>query len=216
MHKFQGVAPQTNDGRFFTPLFLVSYWHHLLPASDAATMISLELWRARIGSFNNKRCFRRSLSSLSSTSLASSSSNCRQNLSRDDLASSSIAQTSSSYSSLLVTVTPDEQLTTGHHLDHHAVSSSSNFLFSSTSNSSQDTFSSRTSSSSFWSSSSSFPCYQFFLHRSLLRDAVITLLIAIISQLLMIAGDIETNPGPKREGKNALTTCMFWLSIIIM
>ena len=187
--------------------FLVLHWHRLPRVSDAATMISLELWRARIGTFNYKRCSGAgcALSSLSSTSLASSSSsaNCRQNLSQEEPASSSLAQTSSSCSFFLVT--PDEQLTTGRHLDHHAVSSSSDFLFSSTSSSSsQDTFSSRTSSSSFWSISSYFfPCDQFFLHRSLFREAVITLLIAIISQLLMIAGDIETNPGPKHGGENA-------------
>ena len=165
-------------------------------------MISLELWRARIGTFNNKRCPGAGCarSSLSSTSLASSSANCRPNLSQEEPASSSLAQTSSSYSFFLVT--PDEQLSTGRHFDHYSVSSSSSFLFASTSSSSsQDAFSSSTSSSSFWFSSSSFPCDQFFLHRSLLRDAVITLLIAVISQLLMIAGDIETNPGPKHRGE---------------
>ena len=169
------------------------------PVSDAATMISVDLWRARIGTFNNKRCSGCSLSSLLSSSLASSA-NCRQN-SQEEPHSSSIAQTSSSYSSFLVT--PDEQLTTGRHLDHHAVSSSSNFSLSSTLSSSQDAFSSRASSSSLWSSSSFFSCDQFFMQCYLLRDAVIILLIAIASQLLMIAGDIESNPGPKHGGENA-------------
>ena len=165
-------------------------------------MISVELWRARIGTFNNKRCSAGCAlySLLLSTSLPSSA-NCRQYFSQEKPASrSDITQISSSYSSLLVTA--DNQLTSRHL--HHAVSISDFSLHvSSASSSSQETFSSRTSSSSFWSSySSSFPCDQFFLHRdSLLKESVITLLIAIISQLLMIAGDIETNPGPKHRGE---------------
>ena len=56
--------------------------------------------------------------------------------------------------------------------------------------------------------SSSFLSFSFFSGNlfywclSLLAAVFITLLIAIISQLLMIAGDIETNPGPKHGGKN--------------
>ena len=39
----------------------------------------------------------------------------------------------------------------------------------------------------------------FSLRRSLLRDTLIILLIAITSQQLIISGDIETNPGPTRK-----------------
>lgn len=37
-----------------------------------------------------------------------------------------------------------------------------------------------------------------------LAAVFITLLIAIISQLLLIAGDIESNPGPKHEGETVI------------
>ena len=40
------------------------------------------------------------------------------------------------------------------------------------------------------------------MRHSLLREVLVILLIAIISQQLIISGDIETNPGPKRGGKN--------------
>ena len=157
-------------------------------------MISLELWRARIGMFNNKCCSRCSLSSLLSSSFVSSSANCRHrgNLLQDKPPSSSEAQIAFCSS---LPVTPDEQRETDRQLGDVSISLSSSC-------SSQDAFCSQTLSSSFRSSSSSyFPCDQMLPHRSLLRDAVITLLIAIISQLLMIAGDIETNPGPKHGGE---------------
>ena len=38
-----------------------------------------------------------------------------------------------------------------------------------------------------------------YLPGDLLRDAVVMLLIAIVSQLLILSGDIETNPGPIGE-----------------
>ena len=165
-------------------------------------MISLELWRARIGTFNNKRC---SGCSLSSSSLASS--HCRRHThhgggstdaSREE--PSSVALTSPSSSTLATKEQSQEFSST----DHHPTSSST-----SASRTAQLTLScsyggsSMASSFSFTSksSSSSSPSFR-DLHRSLLRDAVVTLLIAIISQLLMIAGDIETNPGPKHGGEN--------------
>ena len=40
------------------------------------------------------------------------------------------------------------------------------------------------------------------MRHSLLREVLVILLIAIFSQQLIISGDIETNPGPKRTGKN--------------
>ena len=60
------------------------------------------------------------------------------------------------------------------------------------------------------SSKYSYSCfsYSFFSGKlfywclSLLAVVFLTLLIAIISQLLMIAGDIESNPGPKRGSEN--------------
>ena len=64
----------------------------------------------------------------------------------------------------------------------------------------------------FDSSKSSSSCFSFsfcsgnlfYQCLSLLAAVFITLLIAIISQLLMIAGDIESNPGPKHGGENII------------
>ena len=177
-------------------------------------MISVELWRARIGTFNNKRC---SGCSLSSSLL---SSHCRRqthhgggstDASREE--PSSVALTSPS-SNTLATKEQSQEFSS---IDHHSKS-----IFSSTSASQPrsqlalccsygSSFSSTSKSSSYSSPS---PCD---LCHSLLREAVITLLIAIISQLLMIAGDIETNPGPKHGGENEqacrVVFCLqIWLS----
>ena len=62
------------------------------------------------------------------------------------------------------------------------------------------------------SSNFSSSCFSFsFLSSNLLywclfplAAVFITLLIAIISQLLLIAGDIETNPGPKHGGETVI------------
>ena len=62
--------------------------------------------------------------------------------------------------------------------------------------------SSKSSSSCF--SFSFFSGNLFYWCLSLLAAVFITLLIAIISQLLMIAGDIESNPGPKHGGENVI------------
>ena len=168
-------------------------------------MISVELWRARIGTFNNKRCSDCSLSSLSSSSFASS--HCHQthhgggstNVSREE--PSPVALTSPSSNTLATKEQSQEFSST----DHHSTSSSTSPSQSRTAQLTLSTSCSYGSSfmaSSFSSTSSSSSPSPCDFHRSLLRDAVITLLIAIISQLLMIAGDIETNPGPKHEGEN--------------
>ena len=165
----------------------------------AVIMISLELWRARIGTFNNKRCSGRSLSSLSSSSLPSSH-RCRRHTGSTNVSQEepSIALASPSSSSLAIKEELQEFST-----DHHSVLTTSSTL----SCSSQCCDSGSFTASSLQSSSSFFPTSgTCSLHRSLLRDAVIALLIAVISQLLMIAGDIETNPGPKHGGENELVT----------
>ena len=178
--------------------------------SASAVMISVELWRARIGTFNNKRCSDCSLSSLSSSSFASS--HCHRqthhgcgstsNVSREE--PSPVALTSPSSNTLATKEQSQEFSST----DHHSTSSSTSpsqsrtaqlTLSTSCSYGSSFMASSFSSTSKSSSSSSLSPCD---FQRSLLRDAVITLLIAIISQLLMIAGDIETNPGPKHGGEN--------------
>ena len=166
-------------------------------------MISVELWRARIGTFNNKRC---SGCSLSSSSLASS--RCRRltdhgggSTDASQEKPSSVALASLSSNTLVATKEQSQEFSS---TDHHSESTSSSTC--APQSRSQLTLScsygsSFMASSTSKSSSSSFPS-PCDLHRSLLRDAVITLLIAIISQLLMIAGDIETNPGPKQRGEN--------------
>ena len=162
-------------------------------------MISVELWRARIGTFNNKRCSGRSLSSLSSSSLASSQCRRRHRGSTDvsQEEPASIAHTSLSSSSLAI----KEQSQEFSSIDYHSVLTTSSSQLTLSCSSQSCGGSGFFTASSFSQSSSSFFPISGSLHRSLLRDAVITLLIAIISQLLMIAGDIESNPGPKHGGE---------------
>ena len=159
-------------------------------------MISIELWRARIGAFNNKRS--RSRCSLSSTYFPIyvffhwTRHRCR-NVSREELSEfqahiSPFASPPSSSLSAEERSPAIETVVTKSSGDHIGE------LLSSSSSS---------SSSLFLSSSFDVPC---FLHRSLLRDAFIMLVIAIISQLLIMAGDVETNPGPKHRGE----TIVWW------
>ena len=177
-------------------------------------MISVELWRARIGTFNNKHCFGRS---LSSSPLASSAHSHRQthhgggstDFSREE--PSSVALTSPSSNTLATKEQSQELSSTDYHSE--SISSSTSASQHRSQSRSQLTlccsYGSSFSSTS-KSSSSSSPSSRDF-HRSLLRDAVITLLIAIISQLLMMAGDIETNPGPKHGGENESACCVVFL-----
>ena len=173
-------------------------------------MISVELWRARIGTFSKERCSGRS---LSSSPLASSHSHRQTHhgggstdASREE--PSSVALTSPSSNTLPTKEQSQEFSST----DHYSECISSQGLTSAPQSRSQLTLCcscgcSFMASSSSKSSSSSFPSSRNF-HRSLVRDAVITLLIAVISQLLMIAGDIEINPGPKHGGENEPACCV--------
>ena len=162
-------------------------------------MISVELWRARIGTFNNKRC---SGCSLSSSSLTFS--RCRRqtdhgggstDASREE--PSFVVALASLSSNTLATKEQSQEFSS---TDHHSESISSST--SASQSRSLLTLPCCSYGTSFSKSSSSSSPSSRDLHRSLLRDAVITLLIAIISQLLMIAGDIESNPGPKHGGEN--------------
>ena len=149
-------------------------------------MISVELWRARIGTFNNKRC---SGCRLSSSSL-SGSSHCHRQTHHGGGGSTDASREPTKEQS-------QEFSSTDHHSE--CISSSTCAPQSRSQLTLCCSYGSSFSSTSKSSSSSSpSPCD---LHRSLLRDAVIALLIAVISQLLMIAGDIETNPGPKHGGE---------------
>ena len=192
-------------------VLVVVVWIRVCLQSAAVVMISVELWRARIGTFNNKCC---SDCSLSSSSLVSS--HCHRHthhgggstdVSREE--PSSTAHTSP-YSNTLATKEQSQEFSS---TDHHSTSSSTCTsqprtaqLTLSCSYGSSFIASSFSSTSKFSSSSS--PSSR-DLCRSLLRDAVVTLLIAIISQLLTMAGDIETNPGPKHGGENEPTCCNY-------
>ena len=173
-------------------------------------MISVELWRARIGTFNNKRCS----DCCSLSSLSPISSQCRRHRGSTDISQeepaepTSMALTSSFSSSLLATKGQSQASSS---TDHHysVLTTSSSQLSCSSQSCDSGSFS---VPSALGSSSSFFPTSGSLL-RSLLRDAVITLLIAIISQLLMVAGDIETNPGPKYGGEVYTCTCCVSVSV---
>ena len=143
-------------------------------------MIPIDLWRARIGLFNCKRCSSIFLSSLFSPSPCFSFH--RPSRKRHK-------------------VVTEDSPTENDHTSHPSSTLASNSLnlpgdpdLSATATSSS-TASITTTSSSSWSGS------LFSLRRSLLRDVLIILLIAIISQqLIVLSGDIETNPGPKHGG----------------
>ena len=148
-------------------------------------MIPIDLWRARIGLFNCKRCSSSFLSSLFSPSPCFSfhrPSRKRHKVVTED---SSIANS------------PTENDHTSHPstLTSNSLNLPGDPDFSTTAASPPTASITTTSSSSSWSGSLS------SLRRSLLRDVLIILLIAIISQqLIVLSGDIETNPGPKHGG----------------
>ena len=47
-------------------------------------------------------------------------------------------------------------------------------------------------------------------------DVLIILLITIISQHLLMSGDIETNPGPRRGGEYTHVLAVIWLSCVAL
>ena len=151
-------------------------------------MISIEQWRACIGTFNCKRGYSGFLSSLfSSSSYYYYQPRKRRNASRE---LSSTADTSLSANSL----SPDHEKQSATLLQANTVTLKRSF----------PTITNVTKISSS-SSSSSLSGGLLSLRSSLLREVFVillmVLLIAIIFQQLIISGDIETNPGPKREGE---------------
>ena len=168
-------------------------------------MISVELWRARIGLFNSKhysgflsslfssyvpfkfhRRRKRNTQEKTSTASQSSPQLAASNSSTDpspavtqESLSTSTSQSPSSASNSNSITSPDEPsalVSSLHMLQQFLLSS---FTFS-------------------WTSllPTSFP--RGLLSGCLLREALVrlVLLIAIISQVLIISGDVETNPGP--------------------
>ena len=157
-------------------------------------MIPIQQWRARIGLFNAKCCCGGPRSSRSTPSSCSSS----------------LFELLQSHS-LTIRDSPPGPSTHKHvpSSDHDHDSalagfSSENSVSSSTSESHKQSaiahtgkqFSARLRSRTVHSLLSSLPTDRLYLPSDLLRDAVVMLLIAIISQLLVLSGDIEKNPGP--------------------
>ena len=180
-------------------------------------MISVELWRAstRIGAFNSKRCSSRSGSFFSNSSFFHCCTN-KDVQSRDDTTwptaqkrPDSAAVSTVALSSLVCSSSePGEKHTaTNFSAEHGFLSGISIKQLHSPSHftrSYSSSFSSSSSSSSSFSSSSDRSHDDVFqYHSPHLGDVLIILLtvIAVISQLLIISGDIETNPGPVRGGE---------------
>ena len=159
-------------------------------------MIPIDLWRARIGLFNCKCCS----SFLSSLFSPSPCFSCHHRPPRErhkvvaeesSIANSPTENDHTSHPSNLASNSLKEQTTS---LKRQLPSTSFVTVASSPTRSTSITTTSSSSSSSLSVSLSS-------LRRSLLRDVLIILLIAIISQqLIVLSGDIETNPGPKHGG----------------
>ena len=168
-------------------------------------MISVELWRARIEGFNRKGC------SSGSSPVNSLFFHCCTNKdvqSQEDDSTSPTAQTERPYSAVASTVALSSRLYRISEPEKHTannVSAELGFLsaISIKQLHSPSHFSLSYSSSSSPSSSDLSRDNVFQYHSSQLRDVLIILLtvIAVISQLLIISGDIETNPGPVRGGE---------------
>ena len=160
-------------------------------------MISIQLWRARIGLFNAKR-HSGPRSSFSSGSPAKGS----------PLGSSSLVLLHEKSSIPPTAHSPICDTSPGPSTDHECALSDSLSSSSTVSISPQtrdkhkqsavytsSKFSARLSSKTVHSLLSSMTD-ELYLPNDLLKDALVMLLVAIISQLLVLSGDIETNPGP--------------------
>ena len=163
--------------------------------SPILDMISIEQWRARIGTFNCKRGYSGFLSSLfSSSTYYYYQPRKRRNASRDHFFTADTSlqaeRLSPSAPSGGYTVSSNSTTCTSTPITTNCKTSAPCITTVTTSFSTP-------SSCSFYSSSGGL----FSLRRSLFRDILIILLIAIVSQELIISGDIETNPGPKHGGK---------------
>ena len=192
-------------------------------------MISTALWRARIGSYNNKRSrYSGFLSSLfsSSSSYYYHHPRKRRNLSQehsDPTASSALTRYIRANSSLLMDSSSVEKrsLDTSEKVssDCFATTSVTSIPSSSAGISGHQTLLPPGSSSS--STSSTTATFSSFLFTSLfsmcchcvLREVLINVLIAIIFQLLIISGDIETNPGPSKRGGKKCTFYQHFTSL---
>ena len=167
-------------------------------------MISIDLWRARIGLFNNKRP--RGRSGFRSSFFFASFHNCHRKNVRTQDSTYTVDSFSSSSSSVLVA---EERPTTDDRSSHHTCTSTVSF-------DSQRNHSSSSTAATTSSFSSTAGGGLFSLRRSLLGDVLIILLIAIISQQLIMSGDIETNPGPRLGGEYTHVLVVIWLSCVAL
>ena len=157
-------------------------------------MIPIQLWRARIGLFNAKCCCGGPRSSFSSISTPSSCSSSLFELLQSH--SLTIRDSPTGPSTHKQVPSSDDN---GHDCALAGFSSENSSSTSHKQSAIAHTgkqFSSRLRSRAVHSLLSSLPTDRLYLPSDLLRDAVVMLLIAIISQLLVLSGDIEKNPGP--------------------
>ena len=146
-------------------------------------MISIEQWRARIGLFNCKRVRTGTPSSFISVS---------------PIFSFLILISSQEHSPSTPTGTNERPLSTSDSLT--CTSSTGQAVFKQTHEAVCTCLAtSQTAADS--TSSSSGGSGLFSLRRSVFKSVLMILVIAVISQLLVISGDVETNPGPKLKGK---------------
>ena len=158
-------------------------------------MIPIQLWRARIGLFNSKCHFAGHSSRSSSSALFEKSS-------IPSSAHSPKGDSSPEPSAVEYVLSSDDE-----HKSRAAVPSAENSpseyttaLFRSTCIVQQPADRSSCSTRKLGSSHTVYSLLPstdvLYLPRDLLRDAVAMLLIVIVSKLLVLSGDIETNPGP--------------------
>ena len=186
-------------------------------------MISIELWRARIGAFNNKRS--RSRCSVSSASTqAYAFLHWTRHLARHRFRNISREEHSELQAHISPLASPPPALSLP--AEERSPRAIETVVPESSARSSGDLSLSSSSPSSFSMSLSSSFGELCFLHCSLLRDAFIALVIAIISQLLIMAGDVETNPGPKHRGETLVgwswtlvtneTPTVLWMFVLVV
>ena len=139
-----------------------------------AVMISIEQWRARIGLFNCKRVRTATPSPVILSPMFSF------------LILISSQEPSQGHSSSTPPTTTNEQpSSTSDSPAHISVSKQTHEAVCTCSLTSQAAAASTSSS----------------LHRSVFKSVLMILIIAVISQLLVISGDVETNPGPEHIGE---------------
>ena len=149
-------------------------------------MISIEQWRARIGLFNCKRF--RTPATPSSVVLSPIFSFL--------ILISSQEPSQEHSSSTPPTTTNERPSSTSDSPTHTSISKQAHEATSACTTCSS-TLQAAAASTSYSSGDSGL----FSLRRSVFKSVLMILVIAVISQLLVISGDVETNPGPRLRGE---------------